>query len=54
MAILHGTVSFRTALPCPGGYHLERGRMPLRGAVRVNCKKAATTKNTEAGVTYMG
>ena len=25
------TVFFRTALPCSGGYHLERGGMPLHG-----------------------
>ena len=27
-AILLGTVSFRTAVPCPGGYDLENGGMP--------------------------
>ena len=26
---LLGTVFFRTALPCSGGYHVERGGMPL-------------------------
>ena len=25
---LLGTVFFRTALPCSGGYHMERGGMP--------------------------
>ena len=30
-------VFFRTALPCCGGYHLERGG--------INCKQGATTEN---------
>ena len=47
-------VSFRTALPCSGGYHLARGGMPLYDAVGVNCKKGATTENQGAGVKYMG
>ena len=33
------------ALPCSGGYHMERGGMPLYDAVGINCKKSATTKN---------
>ena len=32
-------------LPCSGGYHLERGGMPLHHAVGVNCKKGTTTEN---------
>ena len=32
-AILLGPVYFRTALPCSGGYHMERGRIPLHDAV---------------------
>ena len=36
--ILLGPVFFRTALPCSGGYHLERGGMPLHDAVGINCK----------------
>ena len=35
----------RTALPCSGGYHLERGGMPLQDAVGINCKNGATTEN---------
>ena len=35
---------FRTAIPCSGGYHMERGGMPLHDAVGINCKKGATTK----------
>ena len=35
---------FRTALPCSGGYHLERGGMPLHDAVGTNCKKGASTE----------
>ena len=41
---LLGPVFFRTALPCSGGYHLERGVLPLLDAVWVNCKKGATTE----------
>ena len=51
---LFGTVFFRTALPCSGGYHLERGGMPLHDAVGINCKKGATTENQGSGVKYMG
>ena len=40
---LLGTVFFLTALPCSGGYHMERGWMPLHDAVGINCKKGATT-----------
>ena len=39
---LHGPVFFRTALPCSGGYHLERGEMPLHDVVGINCKNGAT------------
>ena len=42
---LLGTVFFRTALPCSGGYHMERGGMPLHGAVGINCEKGATTES---------
>ena len=35
-------VFFRTALPCSGGYHLERSG--------INCKKGATTENQGADV----
>ena len=41
---LLGTVFFRTALPCSGGYHMESGEMPLHDAVGINCKKGVTTK----------
>ena len=37
-AFLLGPVFFHTALPCSGGYHLERGGMPLIDAVLINCK----------------
>ena len=50
---LLGPVFFRTALSCFGGYHLEKGGMPLHDAVGVNCKKGATTKNQDAGVKYV-
>ena len=49
-----GPVFFRTALPCSGGYHLERGGMPLHDAVKVNSKKGAATENQGAGVESMG
>ena len=51
---LLGLVVFRTALPCSGGYHLERGGMQLPDAVGVNCKNGATTENQGAGDKYMG
>ena len=50
---LLGTVFFRTALPCSGGYHVERGGMPLHDAVEINCKKGATTENQDEAVKYM-
>ena len=40
-----GTVFFRTALLCSGGYHMERGGVPLHDAVGINCKKGTTTEN---------
>ena len=46
-------VFFRTALPCFGGYHLERGGMPLHDTVGINCTKGSTTENRGAGVKYM-
>ena len=54
LLFLLGTAFFRTALPCSGGYHLERGRMSLHDAVGINCKKGATTENQCSGVKYMG
>ena len=50
---LLGIVFLRTALPCSGGYHLERGGMPLHDAVGINCKNGATTENQGADVKYM-
>ena len=35
---------FRTPLPCSGGYHLERGGMPLHDAVGINWKRAQLLK----------
>ena len=51
---LIGTVFFRTALPCSGGYHMEIGGMPLHDAVGINCKRGATTEKQGSGVKYMG
>ena len=51
---LLGPVFFRTALPCSGGYYLERGGMQLHDAVGINCKKGAPTENQVAYVKYMG
>ena len=51
---LLGTVFFRTAILCSGGYHLERGGMQLHDAVGINCKKGATTESQGSGVKYMG
>ena len=46
-------VFFRTALPCSGGYHMERGEMPLDDTVGINCKKGPTTESQGSGVKYM-
>ena len=51
---LLGPVFFRTALPCSGGYHMERGGMPLHDAVGINSKKGATTENQGADLKYTG
>ena len=51
---LLGPVFFRTTLLCSGAYHLERGGMQLHDAVRINCKKGATTEYQGADVKYMG
>ena len=53
LQILLGPVFFRTALPYPFGYHLQRGGMPLLVS-GVNCKKGRTTENQDASVKYMG
>ena len=45
---------FRTALPCSGGYHMERGGMPLHDAVGINSKKGAATEHQDSAVKYMG
>ena len=54
LPILLGTVFFQTALQCSGGYHMERGGMPLHNTVGINCKKGATTEKQGSGVKYMG
>ena len=51
---LLGPVFLRTALPCYGGYHMEKGGMPLHDAVGINCKKGATSENQDSAVKYMG
>ena len=48
------TMFFRTALPCSGGYRMERGGKPLHDAVGINCKKSATTENQGSAIKYMG
>ena len=53
-SFLLGPVFFRSALPCSGEHHLERGGMPLLDAVGVNCKNNATTENQGAGVKVYG
>ena len=50
---LLGPVFFWTALPCSGGYHMERGGMPLHDVVGINGKKGAATENQGSGVKYM-
>ena len=34
----------RTALPCSGGYHMERGGMPLHDAVGITVKRVQLLK----------
>ena len=51
---LLGSLFFRTSFPCSGGYHMERGGMPLHDAVGINCKKDESTENQGSGVKYMG
>ena len=51
---LLGPKFFRTALPCSGGYHLERGGMLLHDVVGINCNKGTTTEYQGADVKYMG
>ena len=53
MPFLLGTVFFRTALPCSGGYHLERGWMPSHYTVGISCKNGATTEDQDSGVKYI-
>ena len=48
------TVFFRTALPCSGGYHMERLGMPLHDAVGINCEKGVTTEHQDSAVKYIG
>ena len=43
-AILLGPMPFRIALPCSGGYHLERGGMPFHDVVGINFKRAELLK----------
>ena len=50
---LLGPVFFQTALKCSGGYHMERGGMPLDDAVGINFKNGATTENQGSAVKYM-
>ena len=50
---LLGTVFFRTAIPCSGSYHMERGGMPLHDVVEINCKTGATTENQGSGGKYI-
>ena len=53
-SIFAGPVFLRTALPCSGGYHLQRGGKLFHDVVGINCKKGATTENKGADVKYMG
>ena len=51
---LLGPVFFRTALPCSGGYHLEKGGMPLHDVNVIYCQKRAISENQGAVVKYLG
>ena len=50
---LLGPVFFLTALQYSGGYHTERGGLPLHDEVGINCKKGETTENQGTAVKYM-
>ena len=52
--ILLGPLFFWTALPCSGGYYLERGGMQLNDAVGINCKNGTTTEYQGSDDKYMG
>ena len=52
LPFLLGPVFFRTALPCSGGYHLERVGIPLHDVVGMNCKTGATTENQRVCVKW--
>ena len=54
LPFLLSPVFFRTALPCSGGYHIEKGGMPLHDVVGINCKKGATTENQGSAGKYTG
>ena len=43
LPFLLGTVFFRTALACSGGYHMGRGGMPLHDAVGIKGKKVKSS-----------
>ena len=49
-----GSTNIINAYLLCGGYHLERGGMPLHDAVGINCKRGPTTENQGSGVKYMG
>ena len=51
---LPGPVFFPSIRPWSGGYHLQRGGMPLYDAVVINCENGATTENQGTGVKYVG
>ena len=51
---LLGTVFFRKALTCSGGYHQKKGGIQLHDAVVINCGKRPTTENQGSVVKYMG
>ena len=42
---LLGHVFFRTGFSCSGGYHLERGGMPLQDVVGISSKQESITEN---------
>ena len=54
LPFLLGPVFFRTVLRCSGGYHMERGGMPLHDAVGINGNNGATAEYQGADVKYMG
>ena len=49
---LLGTVFFLTALPCSGGYHMERGGLQLHDAVGIKKVKSSMARSSQWRIYY--